>query len=195
MDLNSVLKNKHQKHFYCRVCKLCIRYKAINWLRNKIYLMQTKTAGRMEKKLFFLKYSCFKSLLLAFHHCGSLKCWNCFLKFQFSSQQTCEKRYSAMLYFSGIFRFKVTFLLTLKTPLSLKYAQSLSPAWLFAIPWTVAHQVPLFMWFPRQEYWRGLPFPPPRDLPHPRTETTSSVSPALAGGFFTTEPPGKPNFW
>jgi len=43
--------------------------------------------------------------------------------------------------------------------------------------------------FPRQEYWNGLPFPPPRDLPHPRIKFTS---PALAGRFFTTEPPGKP---
>ena len=37
-----------------------------------------------------------------------------------------------------------------------------------ATPWTVAHQVPLFMGFPRQECWSGLPFSPPRDLPHPR---------------------------
>ena len=55
---------------------------------------------------------------------------------------------------------------------------------------TVAHQALLSMRFPRQEYWSGLPFPPPGDLPNPRTEP---VSPALAGGFFTTEPPGKPS--
>ena len=42
--------------------------------------------------------------------------------------------------------------------------------------------------FFRQEYWSGLPFPPPEDLPDPGIELTS---PALAGGFFTTEPPGK----
>ena len=41
----------------------------------------------------------------------------------------------------------------------------------------------------RQEYWSGLPFPPPGDLPYPGVEP---MSPALAGGFFTTEPPGKP---
>ena len=40
----------------------------------------------------------------------------------------------------------------------------------------------------RQDYWSGLPFPPPRDLPHPEIEPKSPVSPALAGGFFTTEP-------
>ena len=46
------------------------------------------------------------------------------------------------------------------------------------------------MGFPRQEYWSGLPFPSPGDLPHPGIEP---VSPALAGGFFTTEPSGKPH--
>ena len=57
-------------------------------------------------------------------------------------------------------------------------------------PRTVAHQIPLSMKFSRQEYWNGLPFPSPGDLPHPRTEPTS---PALAVGFFTTLPPGKPS--
>ena len=62
---------------------------------------------------------------------------------------------------------------------------------LFVTPWTVAHQAPVSMGFSRQEYWRGLPFPPPGDLPNPGTEPASAVSPVLAGGFFTTEPPGK----
>ena len=52
-----------------------------------------------------------------------------------------------------------------------------------------AHQAPLFMGFPRQEYWSGLPFPSPGDLPDPGIEPTS---PNLAGVFFTTEPLGKP---
>ena len=56
---------------------------------------------------------------------------------------------------------------------------------LFATPLTVACQASLSMGFPRQEYWSGLPFPPPGDLPHPGTEPTSLSSPALAGGFFT----------
>ena len=55
-------------------------------------------------------------------------------------------------------------------------------------PWTVALQAPLSMGFPRQEYWNGLPFSSQRDLPDPGIE---SVSPELAGSFFTTEPPGK----
>ena len=57
----------------------------------------------------------------------------------------------------------------------------------FATPWTVACWAPLFVGFPRQEYWSGLPFPSPGDLPDPGIEP---VSPALASGFFTTEPPG-----
>ena len=48
------------------------------------------------------------------------------------------------------------------------------------------------MEFSRQEYWSGLPFPPPGDLPNPGIKLTSSLTSALAGGFFTTEPPGKP---
>ena len=53
-------------------------------------------------------------------------------------------------------------------------------------PWTVAHQAPLSMEFPRQEYWSGLPFPSPGDLPDPGMEPASLVYPALAGGFFAT---------
>jgi len=58
-------------------------------------------------------------------------------------------------------------------------------------PWTVACQAPLSLEFSRQEYWSGLPFPPPGYLLSTGTEPASPVSPALAGGFFTTEPPGK----
>ena len=57
---------------------------------------------------------------------------------------------------------------------------------LFVAPWTVAHQDPLSMEFSRQEYWSGLPFPTPVDLPNPGSETPSLVSPALVGGFFTS---------
>ena len=58
----------------------------------------------------------------------------------------------------------------------------------FATPWTVAHQAPLSMGFSTQEYWSGLPFSSPGDLPDPGIKP---VSPALADGFFTTEPPRK----
>ena len=54
---------------------------------------------------------------------------------------------------------------------------------LLATPWTLVHQAPLSMGFPRQEYWSGLPFPSPRDLPDPGIKLMFS---ALAGRFFTT---------
>ena len=57
--------------------------------------------------------------------------------------------------------------------------------YLFATPETVAHQAPLSMGFSRQEYWSGVPFPLPGDLPDPRIEPASLPSPALAGRFFT----------
>ena len=60
---------------------------------------------------------------------------------------------------------------------------------LFATPWTVARQTPLSLGFSRQEYQSGLPFPIPGGLPNPGVEPRS---PALADGFFSTLPPGKP---
>ena len=67
--------------------------------------------------------------------------------------------------------------------------QSLSRVRLFVTMWTVAQQVPLPMGFSRQEYWSGLPFPPPGDSPKPGIKP---VSPVLTGRFFTTEQPGTP---
>ena len=60
---------------------------------------------------------------------------------------------------------------------------------LFATPWIVAYQASPSMGFSRQQYWSGLPFPSPGNLPDPGIEPTS---PALAGRFFTSETPGKP---
>ena len=67
----------------------------------------------------------------------------------------------------------------------------LSRIQLFETPWTVAHQAPLSLQFSRQEYWSGLAFPTPGHLPDPGTESVILVSSVLAGGFFTTMPPGK----
>ena len=67
-------------------------------------------------------------------------------------------------------------------PLSPMYM--LSRAQLFATPCTVAHQAPLSLGFPRQEYWIGLPLPSPGDLPDPGIKPVSLVSPALPGEFF-----------
>ena len=61
-----------------------------------------------------------------------------------------------------------------------------SHAQLFVTPWTIVNQAPLSMEFSRQKYWSELPCPPPVDLPDPGIESVSLMSPALAGGFFTT---------
>ena len=58
--------------------------------------------------------------------------------------------------------------------------------------WTVSHQAPLCMGFFRQEYWSGLPFPPPGDLPNPGIEPESPVSPALQANLLPTVSLGKP---
>ena len=67
--------------------------------------------------------------------------------------------------------------------------KSLSRVRLFATPWTVAHQAPPSMGFSRQEYWSGVPFPSPGDLPNPGIEPRS---PVLESDALTSEPPGKP---
>ena len=71
----------------------------------------------------------------------------------------------------------------------LRHVCLLSHIGCFAIPWAVACQVSLSMGFSRQEHWSGVPFPCPRDLSKPGIE---AASPALTGGFFTTEPPREP---
>ena len=59
-------------------------------------------------------------------------------------------------------------------------------------PMGVARQAPLLMGFPRQEYWSGLPCPPPGDFPNPGIEPMSPEATCIAGRIFTAEPPGKP---
>jgi len=66
----------------------------------------------------------------------------------------------------------------------------LSRVQLFATLWTVAHQAPLSMGFSRQEYWGGLSFLSPEDLPDPGVEPRS---PSLEADTLTSEPPGKPS--
>ena len=68
--------------------------------------------------------------------------------------------------------------------------KSLSHVQLFATPWTVACQAPLSMGFSTQEYWSGLPFPSPEDLPNPGIKPGS---PALQADALSSEPPGKPS--
>ena len=68
--------------------------------------------------------------------------------------------------------------------------KSLSHVRLFATPWTVAYNAPLFVEFSRQEYWSGLWFPSPEDLPKPGIEPRF---PALQADSLPSKPPGKPN--
>ena len=70
--------------------------------------------------------------------------------------------------------------------------QLLSLVILFVNPWTVAHQAPLSMAFPRQENWSKLLFPTSGTLPEPEIKPTPLASPALPGRFFIAVPPGKP---
>ena len=69
-----------------------------------------------------------------------------------------------------------------------KKVKLLSGVQLFATPWTVAYQAPPSMEFSRQEYWSGLPFPSPGDLPDPGLEPGS---PALQADALLSKPPGK----
>ena len=71
-------------------------------------------------------------------------------------------------------------------------AKSLSRVQLCATPGTVARQAPLFMRFSRQEYWSGLPSPPPGRLPVPGIEPTSLLSPALQTGVYRWPHLGSP---
>ena len=68
---------------------------------------------------------------------------------------------------------------------------NLIPKKLGMTPWTVTYQAPPSMEFSRQEYWSGLPFPSPGDLPDPGIKPGS---PALEADALTSEPPGKPSF-
>ena len=70
-----------------------------------------------------------------------------------------------------------------------------SHVWPSATPWTVAHQAPLSMRFPRQEDWSELPFPSLGDIPNPGIEPASPVSLSLAGGWFTECHLGNPVFF
>ena len=68
----------------------------------------------------------------------------------------------------------------------------LSHVRLFVTLWTVAHQAPLSMGFPKEEYWSGLPFPPPEDLSDPWIKPLSPTAPALQEDSLPLKPPGKP---
>ena len=76
----------------------------------------------------------------------------------------------------------------------MEHAQLFSGVRLIVTPWTVTCQVLLSMGFPRKEQGSGLPFPSPRDLPEPGIEPAPLMTPAVAGGFFTTRVTPTMNF-
>ena len=80
------------------------------------------------------------------------------------------------------------------TPCS-QCVRALSQVQLFATPWTTIPWAPLSMGFPRQKYGSGLLFHPPGDLPETGIKPSSTLSPALAGRFFTTDSTGKPSVY
>ena len=84
-------------------------------------------------------------------------------------------------------------LLSLRFVPVLPLSQSFSHVQVSAAPWTIiAHEAPLSMGFPSQEYWSMLSCSSPGDLPNPGTEPTSLVSPALQADSLPLAPPGKP---
>ena len=72
------------------------------------------------------------------------------------------------------------------------HAWSLSPVRLLVTLWTVARQAPLSMRLSSQEYWSGLPFPPPGDLPNPGIKSVSAASPALHVDYLLLSHQGRP---
>ena len=102
--------------------------------------------------------------ILASQHTASLGCY-------FLTHRNCEMIINNCEMTGGFKRFMCV------------HAQLLSCVWLSVTPWTVAHEAPLSMGFPRQEHWSRVPFPLPGDLPDLGIECTS---PALAAGLFTT---------
>ena len=89
-------------------------------------------------------------------------------------------------FFKVFIEFVTILLLVYVLFLAAKYAKSCPT---FATLWTINLQVPLSMRLPKRDYWSGLPFPSPGDLPGPGIEPVSLTSPALAGRFFTTSTP------
>ena len=92
--------------------------------------------------------------------------------------------HSHLFYYTDLSQIKTVCSITLS-----EWVKSLSRVRLFATPWTVARQAPLSMGFSRPEYWSGLPFPSPGDLPDPGIKPRS---PALQADSLSSEPPGKP---
>ena len=123
-----------------------------------------------------------------FKGCSKLKCYwmsVCISKHNEAKQAEMSRVWSRAKQGDGWLVLKIP-----QTPWKWKWkkVKSLSRVWLFATPWTVAHQASPSMGFSRQEYWSGLPVPSPGDLPDPGIEHRS---PALQADALTSEPPAK----
>ena len=105
------------------------------------------------------------------------------------THKSCELLLFALLRISPPLLPHLTLLSSCPIP-SLHVCHVLSCVWLFETPWTGVHQAPLYMEFSRQEYWNGLPFPPPADLPDPGIRPASPVSPALQADSLPLKPSG-----
>ena len=119
------------------------------------------------------------TVLHAFPDSGKLSCTTCIWRPQIKAH------WFRLLFYC--LEFSLGCLVPIKSKVKVK---SLSCVWLFVTPWTAAHQAPVSMGFSRQEYWSGLPFPSPGDLPNPRIEPRSL---ALQADALTSEPSGKPH--
>ena len=92
----------------------------------------------------------------------------------------------SLCFYACLLSFSIDFLSLVHDIVCAYVLSHFSPVCLFVTLRTVLHQAPLSMEFSRQEYWSGLPCPPPEDLLNPRIKPASLMSPALAGEFFTT---------
>ena len=134
---------------------------------------------------------------VVFRYCFCSKCV-CFFLSKFCTSWVFDRKrgeYEKNLSFPSCFchhfPFSSVFSWSLAHPLCLWMCYLLSCVRLFVTPWTVAHQAPLSMEFSRQEYWSGLPFLSPGDLPNPGIRPWS---PVLQGDSLPSEPPGKPSW-
>ena len=142
---------------------------------------------KMKSKVYFIRAKKnLKSLILKDI---SIKLYpKCKIMLRFQSEMTERER--QVMEVGGFANQELCFKSTLfKTPIRYSVTQSLSRVRLFATPWTAAFQAPLPMEFSRQEYWSGLPCPPPRDLPNPGIKPRS---PTLQADSLLSEPPGEP---
>ena len=111
---------------------------------------------------------------------------NCFEASSFCSLTQCHKEQDVTFFILILLESCNFFIVDFFLSLYARVLSHFSRVRLFATLWNVTCQALLSMGFSRQEYWSGLPFPPPGDLPDLGIEPMSLISPALAGGFFTT---------